>query len=67
MGVPVVGLRGERFLSRQGESILMNAGLGDWIATDRDEYAALAARMSADVAALAALRAGLRASCGARL
>jgi predicted O-linked N-acetylglucosamine transferase (SPINDLY family) len=62
MGVPVVGLRGERFLSRQGESILMNAGLGDWIATDRDEYVALAARMSADVAALAALRAGLRAS-----
>jgi len=32
MGVPVLGLKGDRFVSRIGESILNNAGLGDWIA-----------------------------------
>jgi predicted O-linked N-acetylglucosamine transferase (SPINDLY family) len=60
MGVPVVGLRGERFLSRQGESLLMNAGLGDWIGADRRGYVELAARMSADLDALARLRSSLR-------
>ena len=60
MGVPIVGLRGERFLSRQGESILANAGLREWIAADRDRYVELAAKMSAETGALARLRAGLR-------
>ena len=61
MGVPTIALRGERFLSRQAESILSNAGLREWLAADRDRYVDLAVKMSADTDALARLRAGLRA------
>ena len=42
MGVPVITLRGDRFLSRIGESIAHNAGLADWIAEDDDDYVAKA-------------------------
>lgn len=61
MGVPVLTLAGARFLSRQGASLLANAGLQDWIASDADDYVARAARHAADLDRLAALRAGLRA------
>jgi protein O-GlcNAc transferase len=60
MGVPVLTLAGERFLSRQGVGLLMNTGLPDWIASDPDDYVARAARHAADVQGLAALRATLR-------
>lgn len=60
MGVPVLTLTGERFLSRQGVGILMNAGLADWIATDADDYVSRAETHAADVAGLARLRQGLR-------
>lgn len=60
MGVPVLTRRGERFISRAGESILATVGLGHWIADDDEDYAAKAARMAADHAALARLRSGLR-------
>jgi predicted O-linked N-acetylglucosamine transferase (SPINDLY family) len=59
MGVPAVTLRGDRMLSRQGESILMNAGLEDWIASDAESYARLAIAKS-EPRALAELRRGLR-------
>jgi len=61
MGVPVITLAGERFMSRQGVSLLMNAGLPDWIAVDHDDYVACALRQASDCQALAALRASLRA------
>ena len=61
MGVPVITLAGERFMSRQGVSLLMNAGLPDWIAADHDDYVACAVRQASDCQALAALRASLRA------
>jgi len=38
MGCPVLTLKGHRFLSRLGESILINAGETDWIANDQSEY-----------------------------
>ncbi len=38
MGVPVLTIRGKRFLSRLGESILKNADLGSCIADDIDNY-----------------------------
>jgi predicted O-linked N-acetylglucosamine transferase (SPINDLY family) len=61
MGVPLVTLAGESFLARQGVGILMNAGLADWVAADADGYVATAAARAADLAALAGLRASLRA------
>jgi predicted O-linked N-acetylglucosamine transferase (SPINDLY family) len=60
MGVPVLTLSGNSFLSRQGVGLLMNAGLPDWIATDADEYVALALSHSSDLQRLSSLRAGLR-------
>ncbi|MGB9093073.1 MAG: tetratricopeptide repeat protein, partial [Gallionella sp.] len=60
MGVPVLSLRGNRFLSRTAESIARNAGLSDWIAADEDEYVAKAAAFSSDLDMLAGLRAVLR-------
>lgn len=38
MGVPVLTLAGESFLSRQGVGLLMNAGLSEWIAHDVKDY-----------------------------
>ena len=60
MGVPVLTLAGERFLSRQGVGLMMNAGLPDWIATDPDDYITKAISHASDLKRLAALRAGLR-------
>ncbi len=60
MGVPVLTLAGSCALARQGESILRNVGLPDWIATDAQDYVERAARHARDVCALAALRQGLR-------
>ncbi|TDP63957.1 tetratricopeptide repeat protein [Roseateles toxinivorans] len=60
MGVPVLSLRGATALSRQGESLLQNLGLSDWVAADEDDYLARAVAHASDLPALAALRAGLR-------
>jgi predicted O-linked N-acetylglucosamine transferase (SPINDLY family) len=43
-----------------GESILHNAGLPEWIATDEADYAVRGTRLASDLGALAALREGLR-------
>lgn len=60
MGVPMVTMRGDRIISRQGESILHNIGLQDWIAADEDAYVELAVRHAGDLASLATLRGQLR-------
>jgi len=60
MEVPVVTLKGDRFIGHQGETILHNAGLSDWIARDQDDYVAKAVAFAGDLAALSDLRAGLR-------
>ena len=60
MGVPVLCLRGDRFLSNICASMLHSAGLADWIAADQDDYVAKAIAFAADAPRLAALRAGLR-------
>jgi predicted SAM-dependent methyltransferase len=60
MGVPVLTLAGESFLSRQGVGLLMNAGLPEWIAADADDYVARAVSHASDLQRLAALRKGLR-------
>lgn len=61
MGVPTVTMPGEIFASRHSLSHLSNVGLGDWAAPDIEGYVALALEKAAELEALAALRAGLRA------
>ena len=60
MGVPVLSLQGDRFLSLSATSIAHHAGLPDWVATDQDDYVAKAVAFTSDLERLAALRAGLR-------
>ena len=60
MGVPTLTLRGRSMLGRQGASLLENAGLYDWIAENEQDYVEAALRHATDVAALEALRSGLR-------
>jgi protein O-GlcNAc transferase len=60
MGVPVLGLRGDRFIAHVGESILATAGLADWVADDADDYVARAAAFAANRPGLADLRRDLR-------
>lgn len=61
MGVPVLTLQGDGFLSRQGVGIAMNVGLADWVASNLDDYVARAKAHTADLQALNALRSELRA------
>jgi predicted O-linked N-acetylglucosamine transferase (SPINDLY family) len=61
MGVPVLTLAGDCFVSRQGIGILRNAGLPDWVADDKEEYVAKAIDFASDIGGLAKIRAGLRA------
>ena len=60
MGVPVVSLRGNCFVSRIGESVLMNLGLKECVANTEDAYVAAAASLAADLPRLAGLRSQLR-------
>lgn len=60
MGVPVLTLAGQSFMSRQGVGILANTGLPDWIAADANDYVAKALAHASDLPRLATLRSGLR-------
>ncbi len=61
MGVPFITRRGDRMLAHQGEGILRNAGLPDWIAADDKDYVARAAAHASRLDTLAKLRGRLRA------
>jgi predicted O-linked N-acetylglucosamine transferase (SPINDLY family) len=61
MGVPTVMKPGEIFAARHSLSHMSNAGLSGWDASDVASYVELAVARAGDPAALAALRAGLRA------
>lgn len=64
MGVPVVTLRGERYIAHQGESQLHAAGLAEWIAADLQAYVGIALAAAAAPDRLAATRATLREKAG---
>ena len=61
MGVPVLTLKGDRYVAHMGENILHNLGLPEWIAADRADYVCKAAAFAADLDGLAALKRSLRA------
>jgi predicted O-linked N-acetylglucosamine transferase (SPINDLY family) len=60
MGIPVLTLKGDRFLSHLGESIAINAGLSDWIANDTSEYVDKAVGFASNLKHLSLLRSTLR-------
>jgi len=60
MGVPTLTLAGDRLIGRQGASLLAAAGLGEWVARSPEQFVAQAIARARDLAALAALRTGLR-------
>ena len=60
MGIPVVTCPGPTISSRLAAACVTAVGLPDWVASSHDDYAALAARMTADLDGLARLRPSLR-------
>jgi predicted O-linked N-acetylglucosamine transferase (SPINDLY family) len=60
MGVPILTLKGDRFVSRVGESIANNVGISQFIAQNKEDYIKKAKENSLDIAILADLRANLR-------
>ncbi len=60
MGLSVVSLAGQTYVSRQGVSILSNIGLGELVASTPQEYAAVAAQLAQDLPRLASLREGMQ-------
>lgn len=64
-GVPVLTFNGDRWAARTSRSILMEAGLGEWVAPDQAGFEAMAIRMGLAPDGLATIRAGLRAKVAA--
>jgi len=60
MGVPVIGLKGDRHAARVGESLLANVGLPELLAGSPDDYLKIAGELAADPQRLAELRRGMR-------
>ncbi len=49
VGVPVLTLKGSRFMSHMGESINHNVGMSDWIAKDPEDYVLKAVTFASDL------------------
>ena len=60
MGVPVVALLGDRHAARVSASLLRAGGFGQWVASDPDGFAAIAAGLASDRAELERLRGSMR-------
>lgn len=60
MGVPVLTLRGDRFVGHVGESILTPVGLENWIADSKESYCQKAITFASHTESLSDLRKRLR-------
>ena len=60
MGVPVITLKGDRYLSHFGESINSNLNMNNWIAKNYEEYISIAIKFSSDLNELSKIRMNLR-------
>jgi len=60
MGVPVVTLKGDRFSSRYGSSLVTAAGCADLVAATPEQYIEIAADLAADLPRRQKLRTALR-------
>lgn len=67
MGVPVLTLPGETFVSRQSASLLWRLGRETWVARDRDDYVARALALADAAPRLRTERQALRAAMRERL
>ena len=64
-GVPVLTFNGDRWAARTSRSLLMAAGLAEWVAPDQAGFESLAIRMGRAPESLAAIRTCLRAKVAA--
>ena len=60
MGVPVLTLRGNRYLFHFGESINSNLNMKDWIANNHEEYISKSLEFASDIKQLTKIRKTLR-------
>ncbi|MGD0464615.1 MAG: tetratricopeptide repeat protein [Tepidisphaeraceae bacterium] len=60
MGVPVVSLTGSTAAGRAGASVLIAAGLSEWVARTPQQFVELATELAQDIPRLKILRANLR-------
>jgi tetratricopeptide (TPR) repeat protein len=60
MGIPVITLRGDRFVAHMGEGILHHLGHPEWIADDEADYVAKAIALANNPQLLADIRSHLR-------
>ena len=60
MGVPILVLKGKKFISKCGESINHNLGMSDWIANNEKDFILKAVDVCSDYKKLSDLRANLR-------
>lgn len=59
-GVPVITLKGQRFVAAYGASLNTAAGLGDLVARNQEDFAEIAGRLASDTERLVRLRKNLR-------
>ena len=60
MGVPVITLKGDRYLFHFGESINSNLNMKDWISENYETYVSNAVKFSSDLEYLSKIRMNLR-------
>ena len=60
MGVPVIILKGDRYIFHFGESINHHLNMSDWIAEDNKNYITKAVKFSSNLKELSDIRKNLR-------
>jgi predicted O-linked N-acetylglucosamine transferase (SPINDLY family) len=60
MGVPVITLKGNRYLFHFGESINSNLNMNNWIAKNHEEYISKSLEFTSDIKQLSKIRKTLR-------